>query len=252
MLAIKGVHVKTVAIYNSKGGVGKTAAAVNLAWLASADRRTVLWDLDPQAAATWLLGVKEKVKGGAGRLVQGKTDAADLLRPTGRDRLWVLPADASYRHLDLALEDTKNPTRRLARVLDPLAKTTDLVLLDCPPSTSLVSEGVLRAADLLLVPLVPAPLSVRTFDQLRVMLAESGKPPAVLAFFSMVDRRKTLHKQTVEQLATQHAEVSRICVPAASAVEQMSVTRAPVVLTAPRSAAASAYGELWGAVQRLL
>lgn len=245
--------MKVVAVYNSKGGVGKTTAAVNLAWLASADRRTLLWDLDPQAAATWLLKVKPKVKGGAGRLVQGKTDAVDLVKKTDRPRLDVLPGDASYRHLDLALDDTKDPTRRLVRVLEGVKKSYDVVVLDCPPSTSLVSEGVLRAADVLLVPLVPTPLSLRTFDQLQDLLAESGgKGPSVLAFFSMVDRRKTLHRTTVETLPTEREQVTGICVPAASIVEQMSVRREPVVAFAPTSPAALAFGELWSATQRLL
>jgi len=245
--------MKVVAVYNSKGGVGKTTAAVNLAWLASADRRTLLWDLDPQAAATWLLKVKPKVKGGVGRLVQGKTDAADLIKSTARPGLDVLPGDASYRNLDLALDDTKDPTRRLARVLDGVKKSYDVVVLDCPPSTSLVSEGVLRAADVLLVPLVPTPLSLRTFDQLRELLVESGgNGPAVLAFFSMVDRRKTLHRTTVESLPRDRPEVSTICVPAASLVEQMSVRREPVVSFAPASPAAQAYANLWSTTQRLL
>lgn len=245
--------MKVVAVYNSKGGVGKTTAAVNLAWLASADRRTLLWDLDPQAAATWLLKVKPKVKGGAGRLVQGKTDAADLVKQTDRPRLDVLPGDASYRNLDLALDDTKDPTRRLARVLEGVRKSYDVVVLDCPPSTSLVSEGVLRASDVLVVPLVPTPLSLRTFDQLQDLLAETGgKGPEVLAFFSMVDRRKTLHRMTVQTVPTERKQVTGICVPAASVVEQMSVRREPVVAFAPASPAAQAYAELWGATRRLL
>ena len=189
--------MKVVAVYNSKGGVGKTSAAVNLAWLAAAERRTLLWDLDPQAAATWLLRVKEKVKGGAGRLVQGKSDAVDLIRGTSRPGLDVLPADASYRELELVLDDTKDPTRRIGKVLDGVRKTYDVVVLDCPPSWSLVTDGVLRAADVLLVPLVPSPLSLRTFEQLR---ADLPKGVQVLPFFSMVDRRRTLHNTTVASI----------------------------------------------------
>ena len=79
-----------------------------------------------------------------------------------------------------------------------------------------------------------------------------GKAPAVLTFFSMVDRRKTLHRTTVEALPRDRAEVSTICVPAASLVEQMSVRREPVVSFAPTSAAAQAYADLWSATQRLL
>ena len=239
--------MKVVAVYTSKGGVGKTSAAVNLAWLAAADCRTLLWDLDPQAAATWLLGVKEKVKGGAGRLVQGKSDAADLVRHTGRAGLDVLPADASYRDLELALDDTKDPTRRIGKVLEGVRKAYDVVILDCPPSSSLVTDGVLRAADLLLVPLIPSPLSLRTYDQLQAQLAETpGKGPTVVPFFSMVDRRKTLHLTTVSSIP------GAVAIPAASAVEQMAVRREPVVAYAPTSPAGLAYAELWQATRARL
>jgi len=245
--------VRVVAVYNSKGGVGKTAAAVNLARLAADDRRTLLWDLDPQAAATYLLRVKPKVKGGAERLVQGRSDVRDVVRQTDAPRLDVLPADFSYRHLDLALEDTKNPTRRLRKVLEPLEPDYDVVVLDCPPSTSLVSEGVLRAADVLVVPLVPAPLSLRTLDQLGSLLADSpGRPPKVIAFFSMVDRRKTLHRETVQSVPAERSEVTTICVPAASVVEQMSVRREAVVTFAPATEAAQAYRDLWRVTAALL
>jgi len=239
--------VKVVAVYNSKGGVGKTSAAVNLAWLAAADRRTLLWDLDPQAAATFLLRVKEKVKGGAGRLVQGKSETADVVRSTARSGLDVLPADASYRDLELALGDTKDPTRRIGKVLEGVRKSYDLVVLDCPPSSSLVTDGVLRAADVLLVPLVPGPLSLRTFEQLEARLAAApGKGPKVLPFFSLVDRRKTLHRTSLEQ------RPDAVVVPAASVVEQMAVRREPVVAFAPTTAPAVAYGSLWDATRALL
>ena len=84
----------------------------------------------------------------------------------------------------------------------------DLAILDCPPSISLVSESVFTAADLLLVPLVPSTLSVRTYEQLQAFLAAGPQPaPDVLAFFSMVDRRKKLHKQLMETLPAAAAAI---------------------------------------------
>ena len=103
-----------LASYNIKGGVGKTSAAVNLAYLAAREgASTLLWDLDPQGASTYLLRVKPKVKGGGRRLVHGETDAEARIKGTDYDRLDLLPADFSYRHMDLHLDDTKRPTRRL-------------------------------------------------------------------------------------------------------------------------------------------
>src|SRR3954454_20652644 len=100
--------MKVMATYNIKGGVGKTSAAVNLAALAAADGfRTLLWDLDPQAAATFLFRIKPKVRGGAAKLVRGQSEVGDLLKGTDIEGLDLLPADFSYRHMDLELDGTK-------------------------------------------------------------------------------------------------------------------------------------------------
>jgi chromosome partitioning protein len=236
---------RVLATYNIKGGVGKTSAAVNLAYLAARDgARTLLWDLDPQGASTYLLRVKPRVKGGARKLVRGKSDVDALIKGTDHDRLDLLPADFSYRHMDLALDATKRPTRRLARVLAPLAGEYDYIFLDCPPSISLVSESVFEAADALLVPLIPATLSSRTFEQLQALVDGQADGPQVLAFFSMVDGRKRLHRDVMERLA-ERREVLRVAIPAAADVERMGVHRTVIAQFAPRSRAAGAYEELW-------
>jgi cellulose biosynthesis protein BcsQ len=242
--------VKTLAMYNIKGGVGKTSAAVNLAYLAAASgRRTVLWDLDPQGAATFLLRVQPGVKGGGKGLVRGKRPLEDVVAQTSVGRLHVVPSDFTYRNLDLALDDTKRSTQRIARLLEPLAADYDLVVLDCPPSISLVSENVLRAADAVLVPLIPTTLSVRTLDQLTAFIGDlDAKPPRVLGFFSMVDRRKRLHTEIVERLPTERSDLARTAIPALSTIEQMTVRRAAVPAFAPRSKAAHRYQELWAEI----
>jgi chromosome partitioning protein len=242
---------RVLATYNIKGGVGKTSAAVNLAYLAARDgARTLLWDLDPQGASTFLFRVKPRVKGGGGKLVRGKSDVEELIKGTDHERLDLLPADFSYRHMDLALDATKNPTRRLARVLAPLADDFDYVFLDCPPSISLVSESVFEAADALLVPLVPATLSSRTFEQLRTVVdADGAGGPQVLAFFSMVDGRKRLHREVMERLIEEHPGVLETRIPAAADVERMGVHRTVIADFAPRSRAAHAYEELWREVR---
>jgi chromosome partitioning protein len=246
--------VKVLATYNIKGGVGKTSAAVNLAALAALDgHRTLIWDLDPQGSATFLLRVKPKVRGGMEKLLRRRSPIEDLLKGTDLDGLDLLPADFSYRHMDLVLGDTKKPEARLRRLLEPVAASYDLAVLDCPPSISLVSEAVFEAADALLVPLIPATLSVRTFEQLLDFLARQvPDPPQVVAFFSMVDRRKRLHREVVEQLAAARAEVAPVAIPAATEVERMGVERAPLVVTRPASLAAQAYGKLWAEVSARL
>jgi cellulose biosynthesis protein BcsQ len=236
-----------LASYNIKGGVGKTSAAVNLAFLAARDgARTLLWDLDPQGASTYLFRVKPKVKGGAPRLVKRRGHAAGRIKGTDYDRLDLLPADFSYRHMDLALDATKRPTRRLTRILQPLRSSYDYIFLDCPPSISLVSESVFDAADGLLIPLVPATLSARTIDQIE-RVARNGTE--LLPFFSMVDRRKRLHREVMERLASDRPAILRTAVPLAADVERMGARRAVLEEVAPRGAAAKAYRELWDEVR---
>lgn len=243
--------MKVLATYNIKGGVGKTSTAVNLAYLAAREgQRTLLWDLDPQAAATFLFRVRARVKGGSRALVSRQRPLESALKATDFDNLDLLPADFSYRNMDLQLDDTKGRTKRLGQLLDSVADEYDIVFLDCPPSVSLVSENVLRATDTLLVPLIPATLSLRTLDQLTQFVADSpGRRPELVAFFSMADRRKRLHREVIETMPRDRSRIAETVVPALAIIEQMAVHRAPVPAFAPASRAAECYEQLWAEVR---
>jgi cellulose biosynthesis protein BcsQ len=248
--------MRIYAAYNIKGGVGKTTTAVNLAYLAAeSGLRTVLWDLDPQGAASFMFRVKPRVKGGGKALILGKRPLDESIKGTDFDNLDLIPADFTYRNMDLLLDkgdaDTPGgkPARKLSRLLAPLADEYDAVFLDCPPSVSLVSENVLHAADVIVVPLIPTTLSVRTLDQLSDFVGEfHGRRPDLFAFFSMVDRRKKLHREITEKLSAERAEVAKTAIPALSVIETMSVERAPVTVFAPNSSAARAYRDLWAEI----
>ena len=243
--------MKVFASYNIKGGVGKTATAVNLAYLAAREGyRVLLWDLDPQAAASFLFRIRPRVKGGGRALIEGTRSIGGAIKATDFDNLDLLPADFTYRNLDLILDNAKKPTRKLRRLLTPLRAEYDVIFLDCPPSISLLSESVLQAADVLLVPLIPTTLSVRTLDQLTEFISGfDGQQPRVLAFFSMIDRRKRLHLEIAEQLPAQRSDFAATAIPALSMIEQMSVHRAPVAAFAPRSVATRSYAALWAEVR---
>ena len=251
--------MRVYATYNIKGGVGKTTTAVNLAYLAAeSGLRTVLWDLDPQGAASFMFRVKPRVKGGGKALILGKRSLDEAIKGTDFDNLDLIPADFTYRNMDLLLDAGANsdgtsaggkPARKLSRLLAPLGAEYDAVFLDCPPSVSLVSENVLHAADIIVVPLIPTTLSVRTLDQLADFVGEfRGRRPDLFAFFSMVDRRKKLHREIIEKLSSERTEVAKTVIPALSVIETMSVTRAPVGVFAPKSPAAAAYRDLWAEV----
>ncbi|MDQ6822397.1 MAG: ParA family protein [Actinomycetota bacterium] len=238
---------RVLATYNIKGGVGKTSAAVNLAYLAARQGApTLLWDLDPQGASTYLFRIRPKVRGGGRKLVARKSDVSNLVKGTDHPGLDLLPADFSYRHMDLALDAFKRPTRALAKVLAPLHREYDYIFLDCPPSISLVSESVFDAADALLVPVVPATLSSRTFEQLEhIVDGQQGGGPHILAFFSMVDARKKLHREIMAQLRAERPNVLSATIPNSAEIERMGIKRDVVAAWAPDGRAAMAYRALW-------
>ena len=237
--------MKVVATYNIKGGVGKTATAVNIAYEAAhSGSRVLLWDLDPQGAASFFFRIKPHVEGGARRLIDSLGSLSPHIRATDHVGLDLVPADFSMRNLDLYLDTRKRPMRRIATLLEPLTDRYDIVILDCPPGITLASESVFVACDALLVPTIPTTLSMRTLDQLTSFLAGADRP-LVLSFVSMVDRRKKLHRDFVAELTARADHHLPTVIASTSVIERMGVERAPVAAFAPRSQSAIAYRALW-------
>lgn len=243
-----------LATYNVKGGVGKTATVVNLAHRAAlaglADgARTLVFDLDPQGAASYYFRAAPKVRQRGKSLVRGTVDVRDAITATDYAGLDLIPSDFSFRNLDVVLDAAKDPGRSLQRVVRPLTKRYAHVFLDCPPSISRLSENVFNAADALLVPIIPTTLSLRALDQLAAFLAKrKERSPLVLPFFSMVDRRKRLHRELIEDLCLAHPDILRSGVPSSAAVERMGAHQAPVAAFDRRSSAVTAYAGLWDEV----
>lgn len=236
--------MKVLATYSIKGGVGKTTSAVNLAdQAAHAGWRVLLWDLDPQGAATFFLRVKAKVKGGAGKLIGPRGLVEPHLRATDVPGVHLLPADLSLRHLDVLLDP--HGAGRLRQLLTPVADRYDVAILDCPPGITLTSESIFGAADALLVPTVPATLSARTLEQLDDFLRAWPGAPTVLPFLAMVDRRRRLHRELATALTTAWPSLLHSVIPNSAAVERMGVERAPLSAFAPRGVATIAYRDLW-------
>jgi chromosome partitioning protein len=244
-------QVKIVAVTNIKGGVGKTTTAVNLAYLCAAGgRQTVLWDLDPQGAATYTLKCEPGERASVRKLLAGKRELPELIVHTGYEKLDVLPADFSYRNFDVQLSERKKPTERLLRMSRPLGELYGALFLDCPPGISLLSENVLRAADVVVVPLLPTPLSVRMLVQLQQFVtAEGWVDLKLLPFFSMVDRRKSLHHEIIASTRADFPALLATEVPYSSEIERMTQRRAPLPAFSPRSAVGLIYAALWAEVE---
>ena len=241
--------MKIIAVTNIKGGVGKTTTAVNLAYLCAAGgRKTLLWDLDPQGGATYILGIDPDQRDfvSAKRLLAGKYEVPELILDTGYAKLDLLPANLSYRKFDIHLNARKKPTERLLKISRSLREVYEVLFLDCPPGISLLSENVLHAADVAIVPLPPTPLSLRMLIQLRDFISEQGwQDLALLPFFSMVDTRRSLHRELMASTRQQFPGILATDVPYWSEIERMSLRRAPLPVISPAGGATAIYGALW-------
>jgi cellulose biosynthesis protein BcsQ len=124
------------------------------------------------------------------------------------------------------------------------------LFLDCPAGVSLLSESVLHAADAVVVPLLPTPLSVRMLVQLQDFIAANGWADlALLPFFSMVDSRKSLHHELIASTREEFPALLATEVPYSSEIERMSLRRAPIPAYAPKSAGGQIYAALWAEIE---
>lgn len=235
-----------IGVYSVKGGVGKTTISVDLAWRAAimSGHRTLLWDLDPQGGAGFLLGQDDRRVHRAVSVFQRDGRPRDLIQPTQYDRLSLLQSDESMRSLTVALARIGH-RRRLSNLTAMLSADHDRIILDCPPVLNEISDQILSAADLLIVPLPASPLASRALTTIREELVRNHhRHPPILPVLSMYDSRRRLHREVKAGMATNWPVV-----PMASAVEQTAVRRMPIGAFANWSDAARCLQRVWDAVE---
>jgi len=236
-----------IGIYNIKGGVGKTTAAVNLSYLASFDGlKTLLWDIDPQGSSTFYLNKKQSLDTDLKKMLSGKSELNDYIKKTGYPNLSLIPSNFSFRNMDIALEDVKKSKKRINAILKTLKNDFDIVFLDCPPGITLLSENIFHASDYLLVPIIPTPLSLRSFMQILSFYNENGlNHTSVVPFFSMVDLRKKIHKDNIDELTHSLPEVFKSMIPYLSEIEKIGLYQKPISVYSSKSKASKAFLSLW-------
>jgi len=241
----------TIALYNLKGGVGKTAASINLAYLSAKEGyKTLIWDLDPQGSSSFYLGVSASVKNEAKKILSNEIELEDAIQHSSYENLDIIPADLSSRHADILLGDMKQPKKKIASLLSGIKKQYDIVFLDCPPGISGLHDAVFQGADWILMPNIPTTLSIRSFETVMHYCKENDVDTGkIKCFFSMVDHRKNMHHEIINEFYKDKLFFKNY-IPYLSDVEKMGVHEAPLEIFAAGSYAAQCYRDLWKEIRK--
>ncbi len=235
-----------IALYNLKGGVGKTASCVNLSYLAAKEGyKTLLWDIDPQGATSFYFNAKPKSHPGIKKLVSKDANLEAAVLSTDYEFLDIIAADNSAKSFDIMVDEMRSSKNRLKSILKQFDGEYDFVFIDCPPGFSALSENIFSAADIVLMPIIPTTLSVRTYNMVKDYFKEKDIDPAkMMCFFTMTDLRKNMHHEIMTQLFKDKRFFGNY-IPYLSDVEKMGIYKKPVEEFARSSDAAKAYRDLW-------
>jgi chromosome partitioning protein len=241
-----------VAVVNNKGGVGKTTTAVNLAAALALRRRLLLVDLDSQASASIWCGVRRsRLRPSAASVLLHDFPVDQAVRPTTTPNLDILTGSIELANADLALGDVKGRESTLKQALHPLRSRYDVMVLDCPPSLSLIGVNALVAADGIVIPVTPQPLALEGLGHLlgsigTVRRRLSTRSRVLGLLLTMAGRDDRLLQERVR--AEYRDLVFHTEVPASRALQEAPGAYQTIFGHAPRSRAADAFRRLAGEV----
>lgn len=243
--------IKTIAVANQKGGVGKTTTSINLAaCLAAMGKRVLLFDLDPQANATSGVGL-EKIEGASAYFpLLGEGCLADKIQKTAFENLSVIPSEVDLCGVDIELARSENHLQRLSTIMKPIqdAGQYDLIIIDCPPTLGILTLNAFTVADGLLVPLQCEYYALEGISMLNRVLGqvrEGGINPRldlIGVVMTMFDGRTRLSQQVVADVRGVFGEkVFETVIPRTTRLAEAPSFGKPIIHYDKYSAGAAAY-----------